>query len=89
MVVQVDGFPPIDDVLTVYVAHDIQAQKTDPLILDYLANDPQIQQKGVSREKCLSSLQEIGFDEERLALNISALSGTRSVWCGVPPVVCV
>ena len=74
---QVDGFPPVDEVLTVYVAHDIQAQKTDPLILDYLANDPQIQKKGVSRDKCLSSLQEIGFDEERLGLNISSLSGAR------------
>lgn len=73
---QVDGFPPTEDVLTVYVAHDIQAQKTDPVVLDYLANDPQIQHKGVSRDKCLSTLQEIGFDEERLSLNISALSGT-------------
>lgn len=58
-----------------YVAHDIQEQKTDPTILDYLANDEQIKTKGVSRAKCLSSLQEIGFDEERIALNISALSG--------------
>jgi elongation factor 3 len=73
--VQVDGFPPREDVLTVYVAHDIQAQKTDPTVLEYLANDEQIQKKGVSRDKCLASLQEIGFDDERLALNISALSG--------------
>jgi hypothetical protein len=72
---QVDGFPPREEVLTVYVAHDIQAQKTDPMVLDYLANDPQILVKGVSRDKCLKSLQEIGFDEERLSLHISALSG--------------
>jgi ABC transporter/Four helical bundle domain len=72
---QVDGFPPPEEVLTVYVAHDIQAQEEDPLVLDYLAEDAQIKTKGLSRARCLSALEEIGFDESRLSLNVSALSG--------------
>lgn len=74
---QVDGFPDRDEVLTVYVAHDIQAQEDDPLVVDYLASDPLIKQKGLGAEKCRAALEEIGFDASRLALTISTLSGAR------------
>lgn len=72
---QVDGFPPPGEVLTVYVAHDIQAQHEDPLVLDYLAQDPQIKGKGLDKARCQKALEDIGFDDSRLSLNISTLSG--------------
>jgi elongation factor 3 len=75
---QVDGFPPRSEVLTVYVAHDIQAQEDDPAVLDYLAEDEQIKTKGLAREKCRAALEQIGFDEERISLTVSTLSGACS-----------
>ena len=72
---QVDGFPDRSEVLTVYVAHDIQAQEEDPVVVDYLASDPLIKQKGLGAEACRAALQDIGFDASRLALTISTLSG--------------
>lgn len=72
---QVDGFPPPGEVLTVYVAHDIQGQHEDPLVLDYLVEDPQIKGKGLDRAKCQKALEDIGFDQNRISLNISTLSG--------------
>jgi hypothetical protein len=72
---QVDGFPDQREVLTIYVAHDIQAQEEDPLTLDYLARDPLVKQKGLSPEACRKALEEIGFSESQLTLPISAQSG--------------
>ena len=63
LTVQVDGFPPPGEVLTVYVAHDIQAQHEDPLVLDYLADDAQIKGKGLDKARCQKALEDIGFDE--------------------------
>jgi hypothetical protein len=62
-------------VLTVYVAHDIQAQEDDPLTLDYLGQDPLVREKGLSPEACKKALEEIGFSESQLTLPISAQSG--------------
>ena len=66
-------------VLTVYVAHDIQSQEEDPLVVDYLAADPLIREKGLDKGACQKALEDIGFDESRLSLTISTLSGAPEV----------
>lgn len=85
---QVDGFPPPGEVLTVYVAHDIQGQADDPLVLDYLADDAQIKGKGLDRTACQKALEDIGFDDSRLSLNISTLSGATSPRAPFPAPLC-
>jgi hypothetical protein len=62
-------------VLTVYVAHDIQEQQEDHLTLDYLVQDAILREKGLSVETCKKALEDIGFSESQLMLPISAQSG--------------
>jgi hypothetical protein len=62
-------------VLTVYVAHDIQEQQEDHLTLDYLVQDAILREKGLSVEACKKALEDIGFSESQLTLPISAQSG--------------
>jgi len=73
----VDGFPDRDEVLTIYVAHDIQSATADPLVVDYLAQDPEIQRKGLTCTMCQKALEDIGFDADRLSLHVSNLSGAQ------------
>lgn len=42
---KLDGFPPPDELRTVYVAHDLDASEADQSVVDLLATDPLI--KGV------------------------------------------
>jgi ABC-type nitrate/sulfonate/bicarbonate transport system ATPase subunit len=67
--------PACPQVLTVYVAHDIQSQEADPRVDEFLASDPLIVEKGLDVAKCRAALAEIGFDDERLESAISTLSG--------------
>ena len=60
-----------------YVAHDIQSQEEDPRVVDYLASDPLVKEKGLDAAACRTALQEIGFDAERLDLTVSTLSGAQ------------
>jgi elongation factor 3 len=70
---KLDGFPPPDELRTVYVAHDLDASEAEHSVVDLLANDPLI--KGVSREEICRVLSTMGFDEERQQQTIAALSG--------------
>ena len=79
---QVDGFPDRNEVLTIYVAHDIQSAEEDPMVVDYLADDPSIKQKGLSYAKCKKTLEDIGFGDDRLNLRVSALSGMYTAGMG-------
>lgn len=85
---QVDGFPPPEEILTVYVAHDIQAEVDDPQVIDYLAVDEQILKKGLDKAACEAALRGIGFDDTRIYLPLTALSGARS-YCIAPSLNCL
>jgi ATPase subunit of ABC transporter with duplicated ATPase domains len=71
----VDGFPDRSEVLTVYVAHDIQSQDKDPRVVDYLSSDSLVQEKGLDAAACRKALEEIGFDSSRIDSTVSTLSG--------------
>ena len=40
---QVDGFPPPEELRTVYVEHDIDASESEQAVLDFIHNDPTLQ----------------------------------------------
>lgn len=43
---QVDGFPPADELRTVYVEHDIQASLADLNVVDFVFADPLLHSGG-------------------------------------------
>eukprot|EP00850_Spirogloea_muscicola_P015200 SM000114S24163 [mRNA] locus=s114:407368:416437:+ [translate_table: standard] len=70
---QLNGFPPPDELKTVYVEHDLDASLVDMEVLELMLADPLI--KGVNKEKVVDTLKSVGFDDEKLKLPITALSG--------------
>lgn len=74
---QVDGFPPADELRTVYVEHDIQASLADLCVVDFVAADPLLHSGGldVSRSDIENQLTSVGFTNEMLEMPITSLSG--------------
>jgi elongation factor 3 len=74
---QVDGFPPADELRTVYVEHDIQASMADLNVVDFVFADPLLHSSGldVSREEIVTQLSSVGFTDEMLGMIITSLSG--------------
>jgi len=74
---QVDGFPPADELRTVYVEHDIQASMADLNVVDFVFADPLLHSGGldVSREAIETQLTSVGFSQEMLGMVITSLSG--------------
>uniref|UniRef100_A0A383W2Z9 Elongation factor 3 n=1 Tax=Tetradesmus obliquus TaxID=3088 RepID=A0A383W2Z9_TETOB len=72
---QLDGFPPADELKTVYVEHDIQASLADHRVPDYVAEDPLIKVMGVTRDQVVEALLSVGFSDDLLAKLITEISG--------------
>jgi ATPase subunit of ABC transporter with duplicated ATPase domains len=72
---QLDGFPPPEELKTVYVEHDIQASLADYRVPDYVAEDPAIKAMGVSRDQVVDALLRVGFGDDLLAKLITEISG--------------
>lgn len=73
---QLDGFPPKEELRTVYVAHDIDASVSDTPVVDFIFQDPVVQEaKQPSREHVIEVLTEVGFSSELQAAPIASLSG--------------
>ncbi|KAI8371414.1 P-loop containing nucleoside triphosphate hydrolase protein [Radiomyces spectabilis] len=70
---KVEGFPSQDEVRTAFVDYTVQGADTSLPVVDYVAADKFLQ--GISREEIEESLRTVGFDQERLAQPVSALSG--------------
>ena len=56
---QVDGFPPIDEVRTVFVEADIQGELSDLTCIEYIFADPKIVQCGVAQDEIKPMLQKV------------------------------
>ncbi|KAI9104834.1 armadillo-type protein [Phlyctochytrium arcticum] len=69
---QVDGFPPADELKTVFVEHNLQAEDADLSVLDFVIADPAFLAR---KEEVVGILKGVGFDEERLAQAVGSLSG--------------
>jgi len=74
---QVDGFPPPEELRTIYVEHDIQASHADLMPVEFIFSDENMHTGGldVDRPEIEAQLKAIGFTEELLAKPISSLSG--------------
>ncbi|KAI8819303.1 P-loop containing nucleoside triphosphate hydrolase protein [Fimicolochytrium jonesii] len=69
---QLDGFPPADELKTVFVEHTLQAEDADLSVLDFvLAAEHMMAQKDVVEE----TLRSVGFDDGRLSQPVGSLSG--------------
>jgi len=74
---KIDGFPTADICRTVFVATDIKTELADYTVLDYMFNDPLLQDCGVSREDMEKTLNTVGFKEGAPA-NTTQTVGTLS-----------
>ncbi len=71
---KVDGFPPKDELRTVYVEHDIDAEASDVSVAAYVLQDPTLQGE-VDEKKVAEALSDVGFTPAMQADRVAALSG--------------
>ncbi|KAH6578782.1 hypothetical protein BASA61_000011 [Batrachochytrium salamandrivorans] len=67
---QLDGFPPADELKTVFVEHNLQASDADLSVLEFCLMDNKFDSGDVTK-----TLQSVGFDDDRLAQAVGSLSG--------------
>ncbi|KAI9481389.1 MAG: P-loop containing nucleoside triphosphate hydrolase protein [Benjaminiella poitrasii] len=70
---KVEGFPSQDEVRTALVDYNSQVADSSLKIIDYVAADELL--KNLSRSEIEKSLRDVGFDDNRLEMSASALSG--------------
>jgi len=66
------GFPDIE---ATYIEHHIPEDKHDIVTLDYIATNPKIMAKGISREEIARNLAELYVTEHMMNSPLSTLSG--------------
>ena len=66
------GFPDIE---ATYIEHHIPEELHDIVTLDYIASNPKIQAKGISREVIVANLAELYVTEHMMNSPLSTLSG--------------
>ncbi|KAJ3006801.1 translational elongation factor EF-1 alpha [Thoreauomyces humboldtii] len=69
---QLDGFPPADELKTVFVEHNLQSEDADLSVLDFILSAEHMM---AQKEKVEETLRDVGFDDERLAQAVGSLSG--------------
>jgi len=72
---QLDGFPPADEVRTVFVEADIMGELSHLACLEYIFRDPRIQACGVPRDQVAAMMLKVGFSEKMLTDPVTTLSG--------------
>eukprot|EP01111_Echinosteliopsis_oligospora_P009721 TRINITY_DN28_c0_g1_i8.p1 TRINITY_DN28_c0_g1~~TRINITY_DN28_c0_g1_i8.p1 ORF type:complete len:1060 (+),score=291.53 TRINITY_DN28_c0_g1_i8:96-3275(+) len=70
---QLDGFPGKDVLKTVFVEHNLQASDAEKPVLEFVSTDPEFAGMDISNIK--QALMTVGFNEERQAQAVGALSG--------------
>ncbi|EIE22864.1 elongation factor EF-3 [Coccomyxa subellipsoidea C-169] len=71
---QVDGFPPKEELRTVYVEHDIDAELSDISVVDYVFADPVLKGE-VTLPQVTETLGSVGFTENMQNSPVASLSG--------------
>lgn len=73
---QVDGFPPADQLKTVYVEHDIDESEAEIKTLDFIATDARCTTDvGMTAKDAEEMLSSVGFTDELLNKPVGGLSG--------------
>lgn len=70
---QVEGFPPKEELRTVYVEHDIDGSLADAAVVDFVVNDSEF--AGQSRDDIVKALSSVGFTDAMLQSPVGSLSG--------------
>ncbi|KAJ3336473.1 hypothetical protein HDU91_001768, partial [Kappamyces sp. JEL0680] len=70
---KVDGFPTSDVLKCVFVEHTLQGAEANLSVVDFLASDPEL--AALQKTSISSTLSEVGFDADRQAQPVGALSG--------------
>lgn len=70
---QIDGFPPMDELKTVFVDTDVQGFKKSQNVAEYC--HATVGEMGVDLQACKDMLIKVEFTEEMLAMPITSLSG--------------
>lgn len=73
---QLEGFPPKEELRTVYVEHDIDASESNVPVAEYVYSDPILQDASHPAHKMVEEvLASVGFTEDMQLAPVSSLSG--------------
>lgn len=70
---QLEGFPSPDELRTVFVEHNLQAEDADLPVLTFIFNDEKL--KHLEQKAVIEMLESVGFDKEKQAQAVGSLSG--------------
>lgn len=70
---KLEGFPDKSELRTCFVEHKLQGDEGDMDLVSFIASDPDLTH--VKKDEIAEALASVGFDEERRAQNVGALSG--------------
>merc|ERR1712232_240283 len=77
---QVEGFPDVTQVRTVFVEADIQGEQSHLSCVEYVAADEKLQAMGVTNDKIREVLGTVGFTEDGKAKPDHAVSTLSGGW---------
>jgi len=77
---QVEGFPDVTEVRTVFVEADIQGEQSHLSCIDYVAVDPKIQALNIDKEEIRAVLATVGFTPDGKAKPDHAVSTLSGGW---------
>jgi elongation factor 3 len=72
---KVEGFPPQDVLRTLMVEHALQGEDATLAIIDFIATDKDLIEKGTTKEEIKQALLKVGFTEEKQGNPVGSLSG--------------
>jgi len=62
---QLQGFPPPEELRTVYVEHDVQGIEDATTIIEFVMMDPKVTAVGVTKDEAEAILAELGFNSDK------------------------
>ncbi|KAG0064451.1 translational elongation factor EF-1 alpha [Linnemannia elongata] len=70
---QLEGFPPADELRTVFVEHNLQAEEADLPVVQFMFADPKL--GDIPHEEVVSRLASVGFTDAMQQQAVGSLSG--------------
>ncbi|KAF9209168.1 translational elongation factor EF-1 alpha [Haplosporangium sp. Z 27] len=70
---QLEGFPPADELRTVFVEHNLQAEEADLPVVEFMFADPKL--GDIPHEEVVAKLASVGFTKDMQNQAVGSLSG--------------